>query len=910
MLFIRPDRAHIRGASRSAHARAPDHLVIPEHPLAGGAADQGASLAAALGDRYRIERELGAGGMATVYLAEDLRHRRRVAIKVLHPELSAMLGPERFLKEIELTASLQHPHILPLFDSGRAEGLLYYVMPFVDGETLRARLERERQLPVADAVRIASETADALQYAHARGVVHRDVKPENILLQNGHALVADFGIALAVEQAGGSRLTQTGLSLGTPAYMAPEQATGDANVDGRADIYALGAVTYEMLTGQTPYAGGPAQAVLARALTERPAPLHPQRNRVPEHVEDAVLTALERLPADRFTTAAEFGRALTEDDGRVRPRGPRARRARRLLLAGGGAIALAATGFVAGLWTGTPRLPIAGFGRAWKATWDPGLEVQPALSPDGRYVAYVSNTAAGMRIYVRQVTGGRPAPLSDDSLDVETNPQWSPDGSRVLFLSNGGVFSAPSSGGPARAEMAEPPSGPVMSAVWAPDGRAIAYAVGDSIYIRDSAGRVRSLTRIPEASLCQWSPDGTRLACASENSYYSRVGNFFGNLSPSRIVVARVSDGATSIVSDSTSVNQSPVWSDDGQWLFFVSSRLGARDVYAMRIDRAGRASGDPLRLTTGLDAHTISIAGDGSRFAYDRYVATSNLWSLPFPPHGATQDAATAVTSGTQVIESVSIDGRWIYYDSDVSGVSELYRSACPRANRNSSRRIRAMSSRPTHPPTAASSRSIHGARAPGTCTSCRSTGTRAGSHFHIRRARGKPRMVAGWAGADIHVVRSSKRDLGGSSGRERQVGKTGRACRLWRMGNLVAGRPVDRVFELRSRRVTDGRRRGLGRAAGGARFRCERSAGRDAALEHRWRTIYFKSYDQKGNAEFWSIPATGGRPTLLTRFDDRRRPSFRPEWALGPDRMYFTIQDRQSDVWVMDVRNRADFP
>ncbi len=228
------------------------------------------SLATALADRYRLERELGAGGMATVYLAEDVRHGRKVAVKVLHPELSAVLGPERFLKEITLTASLQHPHILPLFDSGSAAAQLYYVMPFVEGETLRARLERERQLPVADAVRIASEVADALAYAHARGVVHRDIKPENILLQNGHALVADFGIALAVEQAGGKRMTQTGISLGTPQYMAPEQAIGERNVDHRADIYALGVVTYEMLAGEPPFVGPTAQAVVAKVITETP----------------------------------------------------------------------------------------------------------------------------------------------------------------------------------------------------------------------------------------------------------------------------------------------------------------------------------------------------------------------------------------------------------------------------------------------------------------------------------------------------------------------------------------------------------------------------------------------------------------------------------------------------------------
>ena len=219
-------------------------------------------LSDALKERYRIERELGQGGMATVFLAEDIRHHRKVAIKVLHPELSAVLGSERFLKEIELTANLQHPHILPLFDSGAAEGLLYYVMPYVEGETLRGRLERERQLPVADAIRIASDVADALDYAHRQHVIHRDIKPENILLLDGRPVVADFGIALAVEQAAGSRMTQTGMSLGTPQYMAPEQAMGDKSVDHRADIYALGAVTFEMLAGEPPLSARPRRQLL------------------------------------------------------------------------------------------------------------------------------------------------------------------------------------------------------------------------------------------------------------------------------------------------------------------------------------------------------------------------------------------------------------------------------------------------------------------------------------------------------------------------------------------------------------------------------------------------------------------------------------------------------------------------
>ncbi|MDB4879753.1 MAG: protein kinase, partial [Gemmatimonadetes bacterium] len=273
-----------------------------------------ALLEATLAERYRIEGEAGAGGMATVYVARDIRHGRRVAIKVLHPELSAMLGGDRFLAEIKTTAALQHPHILPLFDSGSADGHLYYVMPFVEGETLRVRLTRETQLPIADAVGIARQVASALEHAHRRGVVHRDIKPENILLQDGQALVADFGIALAVQSAGGQRMTQTGLSLGTPQYMSPEQAMGEREITARSDVYALGAITYEMLVGEPPFTGPTTQSIVARVMTEEPRPLVAQRKSIPPAVEAAVLTALEKLPADRFGSAAGFSAAL---DGRA-----------------------------------------------------------------------------------------------------------------------------------------------------------------------------------------------------------------------------------------------------------------------------------------------------------------------------------------------------------------------------------------------------------------------------------------------------------------------------------------------------------------------------------------------------------------------------------------------------------------
>ena len=263
-------------------------------------------LKAAIANRYALERELGAGGMATVYLAHDLKHDRHVALKVLRPELAAVLGAERFVQEIKTTANLQHPHILPLFDSGEADGFLYYVMPFIEGETLRDKLNRETQLGIDEAVKITTEVADALDYAHRQNVIHRDIKPENILLHDGRPVVADFGIALAVSAAAGGRMTETGLSLGTPHYMSPEQATAEKDLTNRSDIYSLSAVLYEMLTGNPPHTGSSAQQIIMKIVTEEAQPVTRVRKSVPPNVAATVAKALAKLPADRFHSAAEF----------------------------------------------------------------------------------------------------------------------------------------------------------------------------------------------------------------------------------------------------------------------------------------------------------------------------------------------------------------------------------------------------------------------------------------------------------------------------------------------------------------------------------------------------------------------------------------------------------------------------
>src|SRR3989449_22746 len=306
----------------------------------------------ALADRYAVERELGRGGMATVFLAEDLKHRRPVAIKVLHPELAAAVGADRFLREIEIAARLQHPHILPLYDSGTAAGFLYYVMPYVEGESLRDRLEREKQLSLEDTLRIAGEVAGALAYAHSHGVVHRDIKPENVMLSGGTVVVADFGIARAVTAAGDEhQLTQTGTVIGTPAYMSPEQATGSAEIDGRSDQYSLACVVYEMLVGEPPFTGPTAQAVMARHSLDLVSPPSIVRSTIPDAVEEAILRGLSKVPADRYPTAALFAEALNTPSratGAVRRAtlaGARARRRPgRRALAVAGAAGLGAAG--------------------------------------------------------------------------------------------------------------------------------------------------------------------------------------------------------------------------------------------------------------------------------------------------------------------------------------------------------------------------------------------------------------------------------------------------------------------------------------------------------------------------------------------------------------------------------------
>jgi hypothetical protein len=607
----------------AAHDRAADFLERPAAEiLAGGIAPSSltARLATALAGRYQIEREIGRGGMATVHLAQDLRHGRPVAIKVLREELAAAVGAVRFLEEIRVTASLQHPHILPLFDSGSAEGLVWYVMPFVEGETLRSRLARERRLPVDDALQLVREMADALEYAHRHGVVHRDVKPENVLLQSGHALVADFGIALALENAGGARLTRTGITLGTPLYMAPEQVAGNRPIDARTDVYALGAVLHEMLAGESPFAAASHQEMPRRLMHQPVIPLATRRADVSASLDAAVRRAMAQQPDDRFSSAGAFAAALAVPlragdesglglSGSGRPVEERARAAggdagwsrgrmvsaRAALYAVGimlavglvGGWAIASSRFV-GPWPDAPPevvlAPTDGDAE-WRSAKEEDMSLTvvdrtgrplrtiaanrpwtPRFSPDGRQVAYgaFGSGRSTSDVWVTDLDAGTTRRLTDDGND-SNDPQWSAEGARVAY------------------------------SVSAPDGKDLLMrpvGSGDASILATRAG-----TQFAS----DWLRDGSALLVTEETS------------SNKRDILVQPVDGSTpwayaATPADETAARVSP----DGRWVAYTSDESGRSEVYLDSYPRHGRR----VSISWNGGAHPV-WRGDGRELYY-----------------------------------------------------------------------------------------------------------------------------------------------------------------------------------------------------------------------------------------------------------------------------------------------------
>ena len=634
--------------------------------------DHAARLQSALTDRYTIERELGSGGMASVYLARDLRQERLVALKVIRPELGVVLGAGRFLREIKVTAKLRHPHILPLFDSGEAAGQLWYTMPYVEGGTLRQRLMKQTRLPLEDACRIAHDVLAAMTHAHDQGIIHRDIKPENILLDGGEAVLADFGIAQAVTAAGTDRLTGMGIALGTPAYMSPEQAAGE-QADRRSDVYSVGCVLYEMLAGTAP----------PRAGTARPRTLS-----LPSAVRGAIEKALSSNPNDRFSTAAEFSAALGAR--REAAEGP-GRRRRVALMAVAVLVALGLT-FYAGR-----RIPpeaaasgsvASGLNQKLRQlTFTEGIEEWPAWSPDGTSLAYVGEVGGVRQLFLRNIGSGTERQLTRDPRDG-IQPAWSPEGSRLGFVrantaggklepndingwyqEGGDIWSLELDAG-RESRLVQDAFNPAFS----PAGEQLAFEASwggaRRIWVADSTGRnPRQITGDSSEAVVhtgpRWSPDGSKLVFRRIESIKSDI-----------VAVDVVGQRLTRITNDNA-INMDPVWAPDGRHIYFTSSRGGGLNLWRVRLDPDGTTSA-PAQLTTGAgDDIQPTVGAGGERVAFAVRGINSDLWRLPVSPVTGLPAGKPEPWVRTTRVESRgawSPDGRTIAFNSDRLGEMNIW--------------------------------------------------------------------------------------------------------------------------------------------------------------------------------------------------------------------------------------------
>jgi serine/threonine-protein kinase len=877
-----------------------------------------ARLAAALAGRYALGEELGAGGMATVYWADDLRHHRRVAVKVLRPELGALLGAERFLHEIRITAQLQHPHLLPLFDSGAAEELLWYVMPLVQGESLRDRLGREGRLPVEAALDLAAQVASALDYAHRHGIIHRDIKPANILLVEDQAQVADFGIALGMRDST-SRLTSTGLALGTPEYMSPEQAAGAAEVDARSDVYALGCVLFEMLTGRPPFTGISAQAVVAQIITSEPPLVSSLRPDIPLVLDGIVGRALARDPDRRYQTTGAFGAALRGLASATAASATAAvgRRGRRRMVVAG----LVGVALLTGWLAFRPRPPvIPEVGQTTRITSAPGVELDPAISPDGGMLAYAAGPVGRTRIHVQQLGQGTSVAISAVVPGSHRLPRWSADGTRIAFLAaeegRTSVQVVPALGGPARrlAVFRHGRQGHnVQGYAWSPDERTVVYAVDSTIYAQPTdGGEARVIGQARDPHSFAWCPDGAHLAVVSGNPTFVFGTAALGNVAPSTILVLPLAGGDSTVLAGTPALNMSPSWAPDGSGLYFVSSRDGARDIWYQPLDRKHRARGPPARLTTGLQAHTLSASADGTRLLYTSLVIQANIWRVRLPPPGTvtTPAAAEQLTIESQAIEglSVSRDGRWLAFDSDLSGRQEIYRVPTTGGAAERLTNHPADDFIPTWSPDGewiafysfrSGTRDVFVMRADGSAVEqVTNLPTEEAAPDWSPDGRS---LVFHSTASGRHEVWTVTRSADGSGWQPpRRLTDGGGANPRWSpTGELIAFR---RGFSVAVVSAQGGEARIVVPEADPSR----EPVPHWVAWSPDGRTIYYKTISPDGTSTIHAVAAGGGRPRLVVTFPDPARQSPRTEFATDGSYLYFTLGAHEADIWALAMTPR----
>ena len=892
--------------------------------------------------------------MARVFVVREVALGRDVVVKVLPPELGAGLNIGRFRREIQLAARLQHPHIVPLLFAGSKDDLLYYAMPLVQGETLRARLQRSGELTVAETVRILHDVADAIDYAHRQGVVHRDIKPENILLSGNHALVTDFGIAKALTAAHDETgVTSAGIAIGTPTYMSPEQALGDPTTDQRADIYSLGVVGYELLAGMTPFFGTTPQQVLTAHVAEAPAPITKFKPELPPALAAAIMRCLEKQPRNRFQTAREFGDELeslstptsgtptpastaatqstpaptmgrptvlvdaipTPTDPSIATRAPRKRR-KIIALTAIAAVILAASLIASRYLTaGAPEFEIA---TTRQITNESGLEITPAFSPDGKMLAYAAGQPGRTSIMVRQINGGDAIHLANGLA-----PQWSADGSKLVYVDSAGIAVVPVLGGTPQRLIQNPENQYSASPVWSHDGKSLAYtqvrAIGGygSIWVANADGtQPRKIRDANEPNAISWSPKDDRLAWVEGNLLYVYSGVQFGNIAPSTVWAAERDGKNVTLLTDSLHQSVSPVWSGDGDGIFYISNARGGRDLYHQRL-HGTKADDVPQRLTSGLKIHGIAATADG-RIAYSAWTTNVGIWSLPFPRSGPVSvSTAHPIMSTTESIEVVRLspDGQWLAFDSDRSGNMDIYKMKIDGTGLQQLTRDTADDFRPSWSPDGK------------------------WIAFHSWRSGNRDSYIVSADGATERVIASGPAheysgtfspdgnqiafDSDRSGQIEIYVGGNGTGevltepTRLTTGGGSLARWSPDGKFIAYT--VTASNTPGIPYQAplriipvgGGAvqTIPVSASLGQLVAIEG-WsadgKKLYFRVISPDGDRNIAESSLDGKEQSILVRFDDREKRPFNPFFSTDGKTIYFTLGRHEADIWVMDLRKK----